>query len=100
MGNRQGVIADNRGAGTLLQNNLAWANTRYDNSPGPQTERRNSWNVDLPDPRFANPQAGDYSLRPDSPALDAGVDDATLGANDTAARIAKWLINHPEVYVP
>ncbi len=47
---------------------------------GPGSLTLGPGNVDLGDPRFGNPAAGDYRLRPDSPLIDAG-DPVALGSN-------------------
>jgi parallel beta-helix repeat protein len=69
---REGLLIGTGSTGADVRNNIVYANTggNYYNRGAGTTQSHNLSGVD---PRFANPAAGDYRLRADSPAVDAGM---------------------------
>ena len=73
----QGIYAyDN--TSSIVRNNLSYANRGEEGYPGQayvgagNVADHNSWDLDLGDPQFADPGAGDFHLAPSSPAVDVG----------------------------
>ena len=59
-----------------------WKNVAYDTFAGWQARSGNDGRSMFADPRFADASSGDYSLRTNSPAVDAGAFIAAAGATD------------------
>jgi hypothetical protein len=63
-------------SGILIRNNIAWNNTSYDVRGASKTVIEANLareDLNLGDPRFADPSTGDYHLLPISPAIDRGL---------------------------
>jgi hypothetical protein len=81
----------------VARNNIAYNNTKNNNSGGALDDSSNTWNLGITNPDFADPAHADYSLAAGSPCIGAGTNGGNLGASTVALEIAKRWIGDPKL---